>query len=147
MISALLNNEPVKLIEDIRRARLNMLIDEYGSIAALANKLDRQPAQVSQWKNASIDKATGKPRAMKSDTARRIEERTGKPNGWMDLPLESNVLGVRSKILDYDSGEIGRLSDDEITLIRWFRTKSPSDRRHFLDLFGIAAQIDFTKSA
>lgn len=147
MISALLNNEPVKLIEDIRRARLNMLIDEYGSIAALANKLDRQPAQVSQWKNASIDKATGKPRAMKSDTARRIEERTGKPNGWMDLPLVSNVPGVHLKILDYDLGDIGRLTNDEATLIRWFRSKSPADRRHFLELFGIAAQIDFTKSA
>ena len=147
MISALLNNQPVKLIEDIRRARLNLLIDEYGSIAALAQKLDRQPAQVSQWKNASIDKATGKPRAMKSDTARRIEACTGKPNGWMDLPLNGGAPFVRDNVAHYQNNEVDRLSDDETVLVRWFRSKTPADRRHFIELFGIAAKSDFTKSA
>lgn len=82
----MLKNDNMNLIEQIRRERLQDLIDEYGSIVALAGKLERQPAQISQWKNASIDSKSGKPRHMKSETARRIEKIVGKPLGWMDQP-------------------------------------------------------------
>lgn len=142
----MLKNQTVMLIEDIRRARLNLLIDEYGSITALAQKLDRQPAQVSQWRNASIDKATGKPRTMKSDTARRIEACTGKPDGWMDQPINDNVVDVRLSLSAYDTSSY-QLTKDEAVLIAWYRKKTANERSHLLSLLGILKQPDFAQSA
>lgn len=60
-----------------------MLEREFGSQALLAEKIGKSPAQLSQWKNASLS-ATGRERAMSSDIAREIEDKTGKPRGWMD---------------------------------------------------------------
>lgn len=51
---------------------------------ALADALDRSESQVSQWKNGAANSATGKPRGMRSDTARYIETITKKPEGWLD---------------------------------------------------------------
>lgn len=77
-------------IEEIYRARLKMLATEAGSQTALAVKLDKSPAQVSQWINASKDSKTGKPRSMDRTTAREIEKKCGKPDGWMDQPLDDS---------------------------------------------------------
>jgi phage repressor protein C with HTH and peptisase S24 domain len=77
-------------IEEIYRARLKMLAAEAGSQSALAAMLDKSPAQVSQWINASKDSRTGKPRAMDRSTAREIEKKCGKPDGWMDQPVEDS---------------------------------------------------------
>ncbi|MGV3727755.1 S24 family peptidase [Hydrogenophaga sp.] len=77
-------------IEEIYRARLKLLAAEAGSQTALASKLDKSPAQVSQWINASKDSKTGKPRSMDRSTAREIEKKCGKPDGWMDQPIEDS---------------------------------------------------------
>jgi len=63
----------MKTIEETYRARLQMLVDEAGSQSALAKKIDKSPAQISQWINASKDSRSGKPRAMDRETARQIE--------------------------------------------------------------------------
>ncbi len=63
-----------------------MLEKECGSQAALADKIGKAAAQVSQWKNASPSSSTGRKRAMSSDAAREIEVKTNKPRGWMDTP-------------------------------------------------------------
>lgn len=76
---------PMQTIEEVRRVRLVMLEREFGGQAALADKVGKSPAQISQWKNASPS-ATGRERAMSSDIAREIEIKTGKPRGWMDSP-------------------------------------------------------------
>jgi hypothetical protein len=145
MISTMLKNENVKLIEEIRRYRLQLLIDEYGSIAALAQKLDRQPAQVSQWKNASIDPKTNKPRHMKSDTARRIEACTGKPDGWMDQPFNNTPKTLQQERSEYLHES--SLTEDESLLIAWYRSKSTEEKTHVLSLLGINKAPDFAKSA
>lgn len=147
MNSTLLKNQAVILIEDIRRSRLMLLIEEYGSVAALAQKLDRQPAQVSQWKNASIDPKTNKPRYMKSETARRIESCTGKPDGWMDQPITAQQNLAKQEKVNYLSNNTQNLTDDEIQLISWYRKKSNEERLHFLSILGINKTSDFAKSA
>ena len=145
MVSVLLKNEAMELIEEIRRSRLILLISEYGTIAALAQKLDRQPAQVSQWKNASIDNKSKKPRAMKSDTARWIEEKTGKPTGWMDQPVKVREnFAAQQKISNYSSGD---LSQEELLLLEWFRNKKDEEKAYFLSFIGVIKTPDFAKSA
>lgn len=145
MISVLLKNESVELIEEIRRCRLLLLISEYGTIAALAQKLDRQPSQVSQWKNASIDNKSQKPRSMKSETARWIEEKTGKPVGWMDQPVKPGQrFHLEQNAANYSELE---LTPDEKLLIEWFRKKNLDERSYFLSFIGIKNNLDFAKSA
>lgn len=70
--------------DEIRRENLLLLIEESGTIGNLADKLERSASQISQWKNASKHSATGKARGMNDDSARYIEERCGKPRGWLD---------------------------------------------------------------
>lgn len=74
----------MKTAEQIRRENLARLAEECGGVGKLAVMLDRAPAQVSQWLNASRDSKTGKPRAVSSASARYIEARCGKPKGWLD---------------------------------------------------------------
>jgi hypothetical protein len=78
----------VQTIDKTRRQRLELLIQEYGSIAALnvALGMDRTDATFSQIRNQAVHSKTGKPRAMGDDLARRIESGLRKPEGWMDTP-------------------------------------------------------------
>jgi len=72
-------------IEQVRREKLELLIQQYGSVTSVAFKLGHNtPAQVSQWRNAAVDSKTGKPRTISNASARLIESRFGKPLGWMD---------------------------------------------------------------
>lgn len=75
----------VRTIEEIRHARLLQLLEmpEYSSVQALADKLERSNAQISQWKNRSKRKGGGLSN-ITSESARYIEHKVGKPTGWMD---------------------------------------------------------------
>jgi transposase-like protein len=70
--------------DEIRRAKLAELISDAGSVAAVARALGVSSSQISQWKNASPDSKTGKPRVMQDSSARRMEDVFSKPRGWMD---------------------------------------------------------------
>lgn len=83
-VSALLNTQGMQKIEETYRARLRMLVEESGTQRALADRIHKSPAQISQWLNASPDSKTGKPRSMDRGTAREIERLFPKPEGWMD---------------------------------------------------------------
>lgn len=76
-------------IEEIYRERLALLIRTYGEgkQSVLSRLIDKSPAQISQWVNASKDSKTGQPRAMDRTTAREIEVKLGLSNGWMDQPI------------------------------------------------------------
>lgn len=86
-------------IEEIYRARLRLLVEELGTQRALAERIEKAPAQISQWLNASPDSKTGKPRTMDRQTAREIERLFPKPDGWMDQPTEmgSGENGVEAQ--------------------------------------------------
>lgn len=79
----------MKTIEETYRERLLMLSKEYGGQTGLSKRIDKSPAQISQWINGSADSKTGKARSMKSDTAREIEVALKLPRGWFDQPVES----------------------------------------------------------
>lgn len=81
-------------VDVTRRENLGLLIKEAGSQAALSEVIGKAPAQISQWLNASANSRTGKPRVMSNAIAREIEEKTGKPTGWMDQPASSAELSI-----------------------------------------------------
>jgi hypothetical protein len=80
----------VQTIEDTRHARLLLLLREFDTIQAFADRIERAHAQVSQWKNRS-KRANGRVSTIDSDSARWIEGKTGKPRGWMDQPTAEAV--------------------------------------------------------
>lgn len=78
----------VDTIDSTRRKRLEMLIERYGSIAALnlALGVDKTDATLSQIRTQAPHSKTGKPRAMGDEKARDIEDKLGLERGWMDTP-------------------------------------------------------------
>lgn len=78
--------------DEINRENLELLIKEaagnesgWGGVGKVARRLDVTSAVVSQWRNASLDWKSGKPRSMGDETARRLEAAFNKPRGWMDV--------------------------------------------------------------
>lgn len=80
----MLFNMNMKTIDLIYRENLQLLIKETGGVRNLAERIGKSYAQVSQWKNASKDSKTGRPRSMSADACREIEVICNKPTGWMD---------------------------------------------------------------
>lgn len=80
----------MKSIDEIRRENLQLLRSEYGSQKALADALERDEAQVSQWALGLKNSGTGKPRGMRTVTARYIEKQCNKPDGWLDTDHSSS---------------------------------------------------------
>lgn len=75
---------------EIRHANLLALIEKAGSIQAVAEKLGKDHAQISQLKTQAKHSKTGKPRLIGDDIARLIEERFKLETGWMDNPHEAS---------------------------------------------------------
>lgn len=119
-VSRSLNNSGMQLIEQIYRNRLKMLASEAGSQRALAERIGKSPAQISQWINGSKDSKTGRPRSMDRNTAREIERLFPKPEGWMDQPLDeagaSEPLGVTGSQTARSAGVAHSMSLYEITV-------------------------------
>jgi hypothetical protein len=88
-VSNSLNNGGMQRIEEIYRARLALLVETKGNgrQSILSKMIDKSPAQVSQWINASKDAKTQRPRSMDRATARHIERALKLPDGWMDQPV------------------------------------------------------------
>lgn len=107
----------MQTVEATRREKLAALIREAGSQTALSEKIEKAPAQISQWLNASINSKTGKPRVMSNAIAREIEEKTGKPAGWMDQPTQLD-LGTNSPT-SVSNTEPGPPLRGKVPLISW----------------------------
>lgn len=77
----------MKTVDEVRRERLRMLREEVGGrLSDLNRRTDKSStdATYSQILNSSPDSKTKKPKEMGSDLARNLEEKMGKPRGWMD---------------------------------------------------------------
>lgn len=84
----------MKVITEVRRDNLKALIEQCGSAAAFAKKIERSPSQVSQWVTAQPNSRTGVPRGIGSDTSRLIERVFGLAEGWMDVDHSDDVSNV-----------------------------------------------------
>lgn len=78
----------VMTIHETRLARLQMLLREHGSTANLNEALGwaRTDVKLMQIKNENKRSDRGKVYQMGDAMARLIEQRLGKPRGWMDTP-------------------------------------------------------------
>lgn len=76
----------MKTVEEVRRERLQLLREEFGSLSALNKKLELsvRDSTLSQYLNQSTGTKTDKPKVMGSPMARRLEQACGKEIGWMD---------------------------------------------------------------
>lgn len=93
-------------IDEIRRMRLRELAKEFGSQKALAEKIQKTPGQLSALINGAKDSKTGRPRGMHDDTARDIEEKCGKPRGWLDSASNGSITDRLSAL---DSQDIEKI--------------------------------------
>lgn len=76
----------MKTIAEIRRVRLEQLIEQHGSIADLNEALGRprNHSKISQLRNANIRRDRGKPIQIGDAAAREIEALLKLESGWMD---------------------------------------------------------------
>lgn len=76
----------VQPVEETRRRRLALLVNEYGTRVALARRANLHPSALTRW----LPKKAG-PRSAQTDIshklARQIEAALNKPAGWMDQPI------------------------------------------------------------
>lgn len=110
----------MKTVEEVRRQRLQMLRDEYGTLAALNEKLElgKRDSTLSQYLNQSTGTKTSKPKVMGSPMARRLEQVCGKEVGWMDTDpdLEEAAAAYRSFALQILAKANPALGGGPITL-------------------------------
>lgn len=66
---------------EIRRARLEQLVAEWGTAQQLADHLGKDRRQISAWRALPPKKGA---KAMRDETARLIEQLCNKPPGWLD---------------------------------------------------------------
>ncbi|WP_080487164.1 hypothetical protein [Burkholderia ubonensis] len=74
----------MKDIDEIRRDNLRIIETECGGPAAAAAACGMSHSQFTNLRDGAKDSKTGRPRGMRVATARKIEERVGKPVGWLD---------------------------------------------------------------
>jgi SOS-response transcriptional repressor LexA len=124
-------------VQRIRHTNLLQLITELGSIQALADRIERSPSHVSQMKNNSTHSRTGIPRGIGDKMARHIEEKMGRPRGWMDTQhsdagLELSI-GVVAQVLSQGPAEYAvlltwtALMTTTTPLPALFRVAAPDD--------------------
>lgn len=78
----------VLTIHETRLARLKMLIQRYGTVAALNEALGwpRTDPKLLQIRNQNMRSGRDKPYQMGDEMAREIEATLQLPRGWMDTP-------------------------------------------------------------
>lgn len=93
-------------IDDIRHANFMALLAGFKNLQAFADAIERSNSQVSQLKNRSKHSKSGEPREIGDAVARHIEEKLGKPRGWLDK--ESSAVLAKSSL---DAQAIASLFD------------------------------------
>ncbi len=89
-----LSNQCMWDIDNIRRDKLRLIEKEAGSATNAASLLGMSIAQFSNLRDGAKDSKTGRPRGMRKETARRIEEAAGKPAGWLDQPQGTSLTEI-----------------------------------------------------
>ncbi|WJF91977.1 hypothetical protein QS306_14490 [Paraburkholderia bonniea] len=79
----------MKDIDEVRRDNMRAIEKERGGPTEAANAAEMSLAQFANLRDGAKDSKTGKRRGMRKATARRIEEKCGKPHGWLDIDHEN----------------------------------------------------------
>lgn len=125
----------MKTVEEVRRERLKLLRDEFGSLSALNAKLElgSRDSTLSQYLNGSTGTKTKKPKEMGSAMARRLEAACGKDAGWMDT--DPALTGDTSQEVQH-----AQLPPDLSELVAEWRDIPPWKRAPILERIREAAE-------
>lgn len=126
-------NPQMKTVSDIRRANLEALIQEYGTLEAVAAKGSTSSVYLSQIRNSAKDAKTGRPRQMGDKMARALERGCGKPPGWMD----ADHSGQPPVIYDPEAGSGMTLAAAIAYLGRRLQDVDAMDRRAVLEMLRV----------
>lgn len=118
------------VVAAIRRANLNLLLQEVGEGRGDAARLSRltgvKAPTISQLRRVTTY-ANGVERTMGDDIARKLEKGMGKPVGWMD-----------------HSHEVTR-DGDEAEFLQTYRLLTPEQRTHLASLAEMLAKANATQ--
>lgn len=117
----------MKTVEEVRRERLQLLREEFGSLSALNKKLELsvRDSTLSQYLNQSTGTKTDKPKVMGSPMARRLEQACGKEVGWMDTDPQLEAAAAAYEAIAAQVMQQG--AGAEPTIVR--PTRAPSQTR------------------
>jgi len=125
----------MKTSKQIRAKKLEQLIQEYGTIEAVAAAAGTAAQYLSQIKNG-VASASGNPRGIGDALARKLERGCNKHEGWMDQ-IESNDAESLEKASQpaltlhvTDKSKVGLIYVDleELLLITSFREATDDGR-------------------
>lgn len=121
----------MKEITEIRRENLAKLRSKYRTLDEFAEACGISSSQLSQWINGSLDSKTGRPRGMRSESCRKIEEKIGISKNWLDTDHSTEQAKLTDKLATgFDKASNIRpvtLSADQIPLISWVKAGSLVD--------------------
>ncbi|ATF87058.1 hypothetical protein [Burkholderia gladioli] len=117
----------MKDIDEIRRDNLKRIESELGGPAAAASRTGMSHSQFTNLRDGAKDSKTGRPRGMRKATARKIEECTGKPPGWLDVDHGEPVEQVALPSPPVGWERLTRQQRAQVeSFIGWLLTQSPS---------------------
>jgi hypothetical protein len=133
-LSSQLQIMAVRTIDSIRLDNLNALVREAGSLIAVADAAGTSSVYLSQIRSRAINQKTGKPREMGNKMARRLEEATGKPVGWMDED-HATADSTSLRVAEEAPAPYGKARADlkKLALDDVLRFAPQSERRRVLD--------------
>jgi len=115
----------MKTVEEVRRLRLTLLKEEFGTLVAINEKLglDKRDSTLSQIVNSAKNSKTQKGKEMGSPLARRLEGACGKDVGWMDTDPDLLQGSGRSTEADAIAAMLDQMppGDDRDHIIRTCR--------------------------
>lgn len=149
-----IQTNPMETVEETRRARLKILVSQYGGMASLCEKLGyarNETATLTRILNANVrHDRDGKPYNMGSPMARQIETVLNLPVGWMDTsPSYGELHGeddLRGQVLKAMENMSPSQIYQTIAIMNALQVKTPPDGEagdppSFLDVDETTAKV------
>jgi len=136
----------MKTAHDCRRENLEILVQELGSLDAIAERAQlSNTVYLSQIRNRTLDTKTLKPRNMGSVTARKLESACSKPIGWMD---KDHAIASVASFASATTGLECAATEEESRLLIAFRSSTRTEQEMVLrSLKVVNDQHDFSEGA
>lgn len=107
----------MRTTSEIRRANLELLVEEAGGPVALANRCDVNSNYISQIRTG-VKSSSGKPRGVGPKLARQLEAGMGKDSAWMDQDHQDEASAeVRESTAVYGEAAVLALAERIVALV------------------------------
>lgn len=133
--------------KEIRRENLKVLVERFGSMKSLNERLGRKDNTLTQILNASIHSETGKKKQMGDRLARSIEQTLSLGDGWMDADhsedpdAKSNLIALNKLSIEAGCNPAGGSGGEACAIVErievtpeWYKQNISRYRLHGHDL-------------